>query len=379
LLEEQQQRAGQPELALANEVCGPDERRFAAITPEEVAQEECDELFWERLFRNQVRQVLHALMKYTRFAAFSLPPAELLEVAQAELRAAHLGGTLTLGEMLEKNDARVYSCVQDVRQDFREIQASVAALFPDPTDPSERKLRAYASELVDKAEVKLDCIDEEVIRNLAQVRERGERRRAALQRQQQQETSRDEASQRSRGRGKPHSVAQAMASNPACSGRPVDQHPGDLPMPLADAINLGVKELLETFPLPGASGECTLLSAVLDAGRRIQRGLSVSLVATASAQQGQKNGGHQARKLMKQLTDDFAKGYASPLMEGATVPVLLARRSEAFHKWAKARVGKAGGGGASPALVRQVCGDIVAAFLREERPPGRPVQPVKHS
>mmetsp|Transcript_15517 Transcript_15517/g.49694 ORF Transcript_15517/g.49694 Transcript_15517/m.49694 type:complete len:1198 (-) Transcript_15517:59-3652(-) len=348
LLEEQHLRAPLPELPMAAPESEDvqEERRLAEMPREELEREEEEDRFWLRLFRNQIRQVLQSLARYTRFAIFNQTPAEVQEAAPLDSLAS-VSGPVTLSELAARNDAHEYTCVEDLRADFKRIQENVQALFPDRFCQSQCRVRNYANELLDKAEAKLDCIDAEVVRALSKVHGRWQLRQAALRR-------------RRRGDGADESSA-GPAHRPL--GR-VEQRPGDLPLPLDEAVREAAGRLLGEH----GADKPPQLSEVLEAGKRVQRSLFLAL-SPDPLHMGASKGSRSARALMKQLTDSFAGEYAPPeCLDGLTASTLLARRCNYFQRWCK-KFGP---------TARQLAADAVAALLREDRTLHR-LQPMMRS
>lgn len=349
LLEDQHLQAPLPELPDAPPEAqeGLEERRLAELSREELEREEQDDQFWQRLFRNQLRQVLQSLGRYTRFSIFKQAPSEVLEAAPVD-SLTQINGPVTLSEVIARNDKHEYFCVEEVREDFRRIQENLNALFPDKTDSSQTRVRSYACELVDKAEAKLDCIDREVVRALSRARSRRRPREALLRRAGGGGAAEEEAA------GGPDAAQQA--------GRPeltirAEQRPGDLPIPLEEAVREGVARLLTE----GGVDNMLQLSEVLKVGQLIQRSLCAALPADAPLSAA-RAGGRQARALMKQLTDSFAGEYLPPeSVDGMTASALMVRRCNAFQRWCR-KYGQQN-------TARQLGCEAVAALLREEKFP----------
>lgn len=315
-----------------------EDSRVSRLSAAEIAREESEESFWERAFRNQVRQVLQALMRYTRFRCFCGHPSDFKEASQCD--DIRIEGPLTLWELGQRNDKGEYKCVEDVRDDVRRIRHNVELLFPDTTIPAERRMRAHAGELVDKAEVKLDCIDEQVATMFARMRRRRERREAAQQRI--HGTAAKESALPASGSAP--KLAQGMATRrtgplkrhyaPPELRRPEEQRPTQLPSMMQVVVVEEVAIALEE--LPGRPGDSEWLPGVLALARRAQRGLCAALASGPPHES--KYAGWETRLKLKRLTDLFNREYAPPeSLEGLTASSLLARRCEAFQATLQAR------------------------------------------
>eukprot|EP00930_Biecheleria_cincta_P029404 TRINITY_DN20469_c0_g1_i2.p1 TRINITY_DN20469_c0_g1~~TRINITY_DN20469_c0_g1_i2.p1 ORF type:complete len:521 (-),score=79.35 TRINITY_DN20469_c0_g1_i2:353-1915(-) len=197
LLDEQQ--TVQPKLPPAEPHPSQDEA-LLNVRPEDIAKEEQEEIFWQRHFRCQVGQVLRSLLRYTRFAPFSLPREELLEILSGAATAAtksqkegqedqgvsqpsleDIRGPLTITEIAQRNTANGYASVEEVREDFQQLLSNVKLNSGELSGKFAVPLISHAQDLVDKAELKLDCIDESVVRMLGTMQARRQRRQGSRQ------------------------------------------------------------------------------------------------------------------------------------------------------------------------------------------------------
>jgi len=349
LLEQQNQHSPVPALLSADEDVGDQQ---PDLTPAEIEREEGEDAYWQRLFRSQVRQVLHAFAQCTRFSIFMQSPEDIIKAAQLVGAMSEMPSPLTIREMVARNDARKYLCVEDVRKDFKQIHHNMQVLFSEESNPAECEVRAHASELLDKAEIKLDCIDKEVVKMLERGRRRREQRKSFCE-QAAVPNGDTSASPSARGSAVQQQQQQQQPKE--------QQRPADLPQPLRDAVEHGVQGLLTEL----GTGECPPPSVILRLGQRVQRNLCLAL---SGAQHGRSStGGRQARILLHQLTDAFCHDYNPPeSLDGLTAASLLTRRTSWFQKWlAKQR------NGIQKNVIQTSCTDIVAALIREEQTLGR--------
>jgi len=345
LLEQQNQHSPVPELPPADK---DNQDQQPDLTPAEMEREEGEDAYWQRLFRSQVRQVLHAFAQFTRFSIFMQSPEDILKAAQSPGAIHDVPGPLTIREMIARNDAHEYLCVEAVRKDFKQIHQNMQVLFPEENNPAECQVRAHACELLDKAEIKLDCIDKEVVKMLERCRRHREQRKSYVNNQIQALCEQTAASN-----GDTSASPSATGSGVPQLRQPKEQQrPADLPLPLRDAVEHGVQSLLWEL----GAGECPPLYEILRLGQRIHRNLYL--------QHGSNHtGSRQARTLLKELTDAFCHQYKLPeSLDGLTAASLLTRRTVSFQKWlAKHKLIP------QRTLIQSISSDVVAALIREEQ------------
>lgn len=129
-------------------------------TLSEAQIEECkqaeDKYF--RLFRTQIRECLHALIRHPRFKMFLKPVDQELYDDYSEF----VEEPLCLEDMQQKNNEKEYEYIETVRKDFEKIANNALAYNTDKD--VEVKARTYAAEFKDMSLTKLDCFDVEVVR-----------------------------------------------------------------------------------------------------------------------------------------------------------------------------------------------------------------------
>ncbi|CAE8615177.1 unnamed protein product [Polarella glacialis] len=380
MLEQQHLQGKQPELEVADSGAAGG-ACLAQLSPEEIARQEQEERYWRRHFRNQVRQVLQALSRYSRFSPFGLRREDLLEaVSKCGGKAANADASapLTLTEMCDRNDADGYSSVEAVRQDFHKLQANMQSVMENLQSLPVKQLLSHAKELVDKAEAKLDCIDESVVRMLGTMCARQLRRQAGLDRRAETVKAAEKAASSDSAlvgetpekarRGGAAVAVKPFGSQTAKSG--TDVASTDMLSAFKEAVQLGVEVLLTEGTGRAASGH-GFLTTVLRQGRGVQRefyhailaaancsgGLGPGLGAFPLSVAGSRNSCGGAM-LLQQLADAFAKWYTAPELsgDGKTVAWFRSHRVSTFLRWAQTH--KKGS-----SLARKLSCDAVTALL----------------
>jgi SpoVK/Ycf46/Vps4 family AAA+-type ATPase len=125
-------------------------------TEEEIQALEDEEDHWVRMFRVQIREVLRSLLKHPRIS-------KILE-RNPDPRDAN---RLSLEEMLVKNDESKYCSSSEVQEDFQAIAEALIKFYGQKSEGSR-----LANEFLDKALLKLKCIDENVQEKMQEMRQR---------------------------------------------------------------------------------------------------------------------------------------------------------------------------------------------------------------
>jgi hypothetical protein len=119
-----------------------------------------------RLFRQQVRECLHGLIRHPRFKTFLKPVDQELYDDYHEF----VKEPICLEDMQRNNNEEKYEDIDTVRKDFEKIANNALAYNTDKD--VEVKVRTYASEFKDVSLMKLDCLDEVVVREWGILRAR---------------------------------------------------------------------------------------------------------------------------------------------------------------------------------------------------------------
>ncbi|KAF4723799.1 hypothetical protein FOZ62_010590 [Perkinsus olseni] len=149
--------------------------KWEALSRKEMETMRKEEDHWFRILRIQIREILKSLREFPAYRRWFYSPVDLEAYPDYSAIVPH---PLCLEDMMRKNDSEEYIAVSEVVSDF-EIIANNAKTY----NSAESQVYALANEFIDRATLKCQCVDDNVVAICKLMKERRESRETFLTQQ----------------------------------------------------------------------------------------------------------------------------------------------------------------------------------------------------
>lgn len=225
------------------------------MTQAEIEQAEQEEEKFFRLFRSQIRECLHALLRHPRFSIFTKP----VDTKKYSDYLEHVKKPMCLEDMIAQNNEEKYEDVESVRADFQLIVKNARTYNPEDA----LRVLSYASEFEDAALLKLECLDEELVKEWDHLRTlRDARERFLASREKEREKERLAKSRRAVPAPRPGArVSARLTGAPATAPTGTDA----LPASVAGKLEAAAKKLTQRARKPIVPATLALIAGITEA------------------------------------------------------------------------------------------------------------------
>ncbi|KAF4716669.1 hypothetical protein FOZ63_004683 [Perkinsus olseni] len=149
--------------------------KWESLSRKEMDTMRKEEDHWFRILRIQIREILKSLREFPAYRRWFYSPVDLEAYADY---SSIISQPLCLEDMMRKNDSEEYTAVSEVVSDF-EIIANNARTY----NSAESQVYVLANEFIDRATLKCQCVDDNVVAMCKLMKERRESRETFLTQQ----------------------------------------------------------------------------------------------------------------------------------------------------------------------------------------------------